>query len=161
MHVINFQITASSPYFLSLVFFAVLKYWHSTAMSLHYPCNNCTITVLPLHSTPTSRSKPQQQNQQHVTMSILTSKSASSTPISKLIIYTNMYVNTILNIYANNNAKNHVKSILTFTPIFSTLSNTQISTPTQHLQNIYQHSKPNSTPTSANIENNNLLQHSS
>ena len=53
-------------------------------MSLHYPCNNCTITVLPLHSTPTSRSKPQQQNQQHVTMSILTSKSASSTPISKL-----------------------------------------------------------------------------
>ena len=90
-------------------FFAVLKYWHSTAMSLHYPCNNCTITVLPLHSTPTSRSKPQQQHQQHVTMPILTltSKSASSTPISKpsytqTDIYTNIYKSIIqAKIYSN------------------------------------------------------------
>ena len=81
----------------------MLKQWHVTAVSLHCHCKNCTITVLWLYSTPTS--KPQQQHWQHDTAPLKLSASSmpKSMPISKL----------------------------TFTPIFSTqYSYTQISTPT-------------------------------
>ena len=98
------QNTASSTYF--KVFFSVLMQLHVTDVSLHYHFNNCTITVLSLHSTPKSTLHQQHRHQYAKPITTL-SKSSQQHLCQYLNQHFRQHIcqhNMYLNIYANNDA---------------------------------------------------------